>query len=145
MDLLIPLTTMSRRLGVAWVAAFAIATIVGLGPAVVHAEADLKRALELTCQARMSGLAEAETRNSRQIEWEIAAGGVRGTYLGYAPDFTCRLGAAENDPRTARLSYEEVVYEKSGPNAAQAANAVPRPKEIRDVTVVLVYRDGSWQ
>lgn len=109
-----------------------------------RADDDLRRALDATCKARMERLAEVERVNLERVDWEVVAGGVRGVYLGYAPSFTCTQGDQERTPPTARLSYQEVVYEKRGDSAKAARAAAPKPLEIRDVTVVLVYRDGRW-
>ena len=108
-------------------------------------EARRERALELTCKARMQTLAEQEAERLAQIEWHVVSDGVRGTYVGYAPDFTCRMGEPGQEPPTARLRYQEVVWAKSGTTARQAMAATPKPVEIREVTVVLVYRDGIWR
>jgi len=115
-----------------------------LSPSVAVAESDPKKSLDATCRARMQTLSEIEADNLERIEWEVIAGGVRGTYVGYAKSFTCRLGEPAREPPTARLSYQEVVYEQSGDSVRAARAAAPKPREIREVTVILVFRDGRW-
>lgn len=114
---------------------------------VVAAQDDdaLRRALEQACQQRMQALQAEERANVEAIAWEITAAGVRGSYLGYAPDFSCKRSDVGGSTPTARFNYQEVVYEKQGENARAARAAEPKPVEIRNVTLVLIYRDGEWR
>jgi hypothetical protein len=116
-----------------------------LHPARAVAADDPKNSLDATCRARMQTLGEIAADNLERIEWEVVAGGVRGTYIGYASSFTCRLGEPGRTPPTARLSYQEVVYEQSGDSVRAARAAAPKPLEIREITIILVYRDGQWR
>lgn len=124
-------------------AACAVATgVLSPPPAVAGGEA--KKSLDATCRARVQTLGEIEADNLARIEWEVVAGGVRGTYVGYSKSFTCRPSEPAKEPPTARLGYQEVVYEQSGDSVRAARAATPKPLEIREVTVILVYRDGRW-
>lgn len=121
----------------------ALAALLAAAPAT--AQDDAKQALDAACRARMQSFAEVEAANAERIVWEVVPGGVRGTYVGYAPGFACRMGDPHRDPPTARLSYQEVVYEKRGDSVRAATAAAPKPLEIREVTVVLLFRDGHWR
>lgn len=132
-----------RRIGAALAAAATLAVVAAAAPAAAQGEA--KQALDAACRARMQSFAEVEAANAERIVWEVVPGGVRGTYVGYAPGFGCRMGDPDRDPPTARLSYQEVVYEKRGDSVRAATAAAPKPLEIREVTVILVFRDGHWR
>lgn len=112
-------------------------------PAAEDAEA-LRKSLQAACETRLRALEREERENLERIDWEVSPAGVRGVYLGFAKDFTCRRSDDPDGPPTARLNYQEVVYEKRGKNAQQARAAQPKPIEIRNVTLVLVYRSGHW-
>lgn len=101
--------------------------------------------LQAACKERLAALRDAERTNADNIEWEVTGAGVRGRYTGYALDASCRLVDAEKETPTGQLNYQEVVYEKRGSSARAARAATPRPIEIRNVTLVMVYRDGQWE
>jgi len=125
----------------------ALATVIVGSALPIQAQSgeELRLALERACQAQMQRLQTAEAENAADIDWQVTSAHVRGTYIGYARDFTCKRVTGDVPTPTAQLNYQEVVYEKSGSTARAARNAQPRPTEIRNVTVVLVYQDGGWR
>lgn len=125
----------------------AVACLVSLTVGAVSAENSAQEraeSLQLACAARMQDLKAKEAEHLEEVRWEIVPEGLRGVYIGYAPDFTCTVG---NDPdsKTARMHYQEVVYEKRGGGTRRAKRAEPKPLEIREVTVILSYQGGVWR
>lgn len=133
------MTTIGRGL----VAALAAAFLTIHAPAATHAADEVRQQrFESACRARMDELQRQEAANLEGIEWTERLDGVRGTYVGYSPAYRCIL----NDSGTSgRMAYQEVVYEKHGSNRQAALLSVPRPLEIREVTLILVEADGVWR
>lgn len=103
-------------------------------------------ALDEFCTKWMGFLAVRERDNRAKIKWESAPVGVRGTFVGYSPDYECKLKkppAAKAVP-VATIKYLEFLYQQDGPTNAEAAQTAPRVVEATEVLEIFRYTSGKW-
>lgn len=79
------------------------------------------------------------------MRWQQDAIGIRGEYVGYAPDYECKVSTPTGTVPIGRMRYREIRFEKRGESVADAMLAEPAPFSIDDVTQVFAYRDGFWK
>lgn len=103
-------------------------------------------ALEAFCSKWMGFLAVRERDNRAKIKWESASVGVRGTFIGYSPDYECKLKQATSAKATpvATIKYLEFLYQQEGPTNAEAAITAPRVVEATEVLEIFRYAGGKW-
>jgi hypothetical protein len=104
-------------------------------------------ALEEFCAKWMGFLAVRERDNRDKIKWEKSpAVGVRGTFVGYSPDYECKLKKppAEKATPVATIKYLEFLYQQEGPTNAEAAITAPRVVEATEVLEIFRYAGGKW-
>lgn len=103
-------------------------------------------ALDEFCTKWMGFLAVRERDNRTKIKWEKGTVGVRGTFIGYSPDYECKL----KKPPTAKavpvatIKYLEFLYQQDGPTNSEAAQTAPRVVEATEVLEIFRYTGGKW-
>jgi hypothetical protein len=102
--------------------------------------------LEEFCTKWMGFLAVRERDNRAKIKWESAPVGVRGTFIGYSPDYECKLKKPPNPKAVpvATIKYLEFLYQQDGPTNAEAAQTAPRVVEATEVLEIFRYTGGKW-
>jgi hypothetical protein len=111
-----------------------------------NADPKVLGALDEFCTKWMGFLAVRERDNRTKIKWEKAPTGVRGTFVGYSPDYECKL---KNPPApkavpVATIKYLEFLYQQDGPTNAEAAQTAPRVMEATEVLEIFRYTGGKW-
>lgn len=102
--------------------------------------------LEAFCAKWMGFLAQRERDNRAKIDWQAAASGVKGTFVGYSPDYECKLKekASEKATPVATIKYLEFIYQQEGPNKEEAALTAPRIVDATEVLEIFRYAGGKW-
>jgi hypothetical protein len=103
-------------------------------------------ALEQFCTKWMGFLAVRERENRTKMKWETAPVGVRGTFIGYSPDYECKLKQPTGPKATpvATIKYLEFLYQQEGPTNSEAAITTPRVVEATEVLEIFRYAGGKW-
>lgn len=103
---------------------------------------DLKLSFQKFCDDWIGKLRVREADNLARMHWETASDGVRGSYVGYAQEYTCTLG--EGDDPVGTVRYREFRYEKHGSTVAEAEGNSPLPIEAYDTREYFSYIRGKW-
>jgi hypothetical protein len=126
-----------------------LAALLLLSPASspVFAGESVGDSFERFCSEWMQKLATRERDNQQHIQWIPSGNGVMGEYVGYSTDHTCQLKAL-TDPKAvpvAKILYQEIRYQKSGPSPTAASTAPPQPLDLTEVTEIFRYEKGQWK
>jgi hypothetical protein len=104
------------------------------------------QALDTFCTKWMGFLAERERENRAKMGWERVKTGVVGTFVGYSPDYECKLKKPHqrNGTPVATIKYIEYLYQQEGPTRNEAAETAPRAVDATEVLEIFRYAKGKW-
>jgi hypothetical protein len=106
----------------------------------------VKTELEAFCTKWMGFLEIRERDNRKAIQWTPGATGVSGKFVGYSPDYDCKLRDATKPDAVpvATITYREFIYQQEGDSKDVAAETAPRVMETTEVTEIFRYSQGKW-
>lgn len=96
------------------------------------------------CLDWMSKLAARQAYNAMHIRWETTADGVTGEYIGYTPEHVCTLKNVTTKAPIGKISYLEIVLQKSGGTIMEAEKSDARVIDSTEVTEIFGYIRGKW-
>ena len=102
--------------------------------------------LDAFCKKWMGFLEVRERDNRKAIKWEPGPTGVSGKFVGYSPEYDCKLRDATkpNAVPVATITYREFIYQQEGESQDAAAETAPRVMEATEVTEIFRYSQGKW-
>ncbi len=104
---------------------------------------DAADAFPAFCEEWMQKLVERERHNVGHIKWEEQSQAVKGEYVGYSQQHTCKMADSHVVP-VGKIMYTELRYEKRGSNIPEAERSPARPVEATEVTEIFRYDKGKW-
>lgn len=102
--------------------------------------------LDAFCKKWMGFLEIRERDNRKAIEWLTGPVGVSGKFVGYSPEYDCKLrdAAKPNAVPVATITYREFIYQQEGDSKDAATETAPRVMEATEVTEIFRYSKGQW-
>jgi hypothetical protein len=102
--------------------------------------------LDAFCKKWMGFLEVRERDNRKAIDWTPGPTGVSGKFVGYSPEYDCKLRDATkpNAVPVATITYREFIYQQEGDSKDVAAETAPRVMEATEVTEIFRYSQGKW-
>jgi hypothetical protein len=134
----------NQKRNAAGVMALALLAVIAAEPA----RAGDNAAFDRFCAEWMAKLAQREHQNLARVRWENHGGSLVGRYTGYAREPShCKPTSAVTPGRPAvgKLVYQEILYQKTGSTAVDAARSRPAVLQTTEVMEVFRYDGRNWK